>query len=528
MRRILGKAMLILICASAVTGCRGITKEHDGQEAAREEASEAAGEQAARKEASETAGGQAAWEGASETAGGQAAWEGAPGAMAPGTAGSEAGRMEPGAAHDNMIQAIYPQMVSYPDEQEYTDKKTGEFDNEEFSKAFDAWWEQKRSRRAPEGCGDSLKPFFLSSIRQFLTEEAPEGQGENRVYSPLNVYMALSMLAETTDGDSRQQILGLLGMDSLESLRTQAEQIWNANYVQDKAVTSLLANSLWLNEEIQFKGEALDALAEHYYATSCWGKMGTKEFDAKLQNWLNEQTGDLLKEQASGLHMSDDTWIALASTIYYRAKWSEEFSKSNTREETFHGPQEDVTCDFMHQKGPSVYYWGEKFGAVHKWFQESGGMWLILPDEGITPEQLLLEDEAMELCLSKAPIGQAWENQKHLVVNLAMPKFDVVSNIDLKDGLTSMGVTDVFDGSRSDFTPLAEGTKGIYLSQASHAARVMVDEEGCIAAAYTVMAGAGAAMPPNEEMDFVLDRPFIFVITSDSGMPLFAGIVKRP
>ena len=91
-----------------------------------------------------------------------------------------------------------------------------------------------------------------------------------------------------------------------------------------------------------------------------------------------------------------------------------------------------------------------------------------------------------------------------------------------------MGITDVFDPDKSDFTPLTEQEDGIFVSQASHAARVMVDEEGCIAAAYTVMAAAGAAMPPEEEMDFVLDRPFIFVITSDSGMPLFAGIVNQP
>lgn len=69
---------------------------------------------------------------------------------------------------------------------------------------------------------------------------------------------------------------------------------------------------------------------------------------------------------------------------------------------------------------------------------------------------------------------------------------------------------------------------GIFISQTSHGARVMVDEEGCTAAAYTVMAAAGGAMPPVEEMDFVVDRPFIFVITGDSGLPLFAGIVNEP
>ena len=35
-------------------------------------------------------------------------------------------------------------------------------------------------------------------------------------------------------------------------------------------------------------------------------------------------------------------------------------------------------------------------------------------------------------------------------------------------------------------------------------------------------------MPPEEKMDFVLDRPFMFVIRSAEGIPLFVGIVERP
>ncbi len=427
----------------------------------------------------------------------------------------------------NMIQAVYPEVAPYPNEEEYIDPKTGEFDDEEFSKVFDVWWDQKRNRRAlPEGCADSLKPFFVTSIREFLTGNPREGEDENRIYSPVNVYMALSMLAETVDGDSRQQILTLLGADSAEALRSQASQVWNASYCQDGAVTSLLANSLWLDEDVNFKQETLETLADHYYASSFWGQMGSPELDERLQAWLNEQTGNLLKEQSSNLHMTDDTLVALASTIYYRAKWFDEFSKSNTKEQVFHGNQGDMTCDFMPERGTGPLDWGDKFGAVCKSLQESGGMWMILPDEGVSVEEVVMEDQLMDLILSGT--GGGWENQKFLTVNLAMPKFDVASNINLKDGLMNLGVTDVFDGSRSDFTPLTEDMEGIFLSQASHGARVMVDEEGCIAAAYTVMAAAGAAMPPDETVDFVLDRPFVFVITSDSGLPLFAGMVKKP
>ena len=42
------------------------------------------------------------------------------------------------------------------------------------------------------------------------------------------------------------------------------------------------------------------------------------------------------------------------------------------------------------------------------------------------------------------------------------------------------------------------------------------------------MMEAGAAMPPDEEVDFILDRPFLFVIESHDGLPLFVGTVNTP
>ena len=65
-------------------------------------------------------------------------------------------------------------------------------------------------------------------------------------------------------------------------------------------------------------------------------------------------------------------------------------------------------------------------------------------------------------------------------------------------------------------------------SQAKHAARISADEDGCIATAFTAMAMAGGAMPPSDEVDFTLDRPFLFVITGADGNLLFAGVVERP
>ena len=48
------------------------------------------------------------------------------------------------------------------------------------------------------------------------------------------------------------------------------------------------------------------------------------------------------------------------------------------------------------------------------------------------------------------------------------------------------------------------------------------------AAAYTVIMAENTALFRGEEMDFILDRPFVFVITGRDGLPLFVGVVNQP
>jgi len=110
-------------------------------------------------------------------------------------------------------------------------------------------------------------------------------------------------------------------------------------------------------------------------------------------------------------------------------------------------------------------------------------------------------------------------------VNWSVPKFDIHASLELNDALQALGVTDAFDVSKADFSPLTEQTA--YVESVNQAARVKIDERGVEAAAYTeVEAADGDPMPrelPEEEMD--LNRPFVFVLEQD-GVPLFVGVIQ--
>ena len=414
--------------------------------------------------------------------------------------------------HFVAARAEYPERVAYP--------------TDESSTGYDAWWDDAQARR-------DLADDYRGALDEFLTGSIPEflaGEGENKVYSPLNVYLAFGMLAEITDGQTRQQILDAMGVDSIETLRSRVHALWNANYQDDGLTTCLLAGSLWLRDDMGYTQPTLDALAEHYYASSYRGQMGTPGYNAALQAWLNEQTGGLLEEQAKGVELDPSTVIALATAIYFKAGWADEFGEAATAPDTFHTATGDVTCDFMHSSDHGTIYRGDGFTATSKAMRNGSAMWFVLPDEGTAPEALL-DGRFTDFLLAEKyddTAGNYWADQGEYLIRLSLPKFDVVSDTDLIPGMRAMGINDVFDWRISDFTPLTDEADNLYVSEARHAARVKVDEEGVEAAAYTVIDVKSAEMLMGDEVDFTLDRPFLFAVTGEDGLPLFVGVVNQP
>ena len=413
------------------------------------------------------------------------------------------------------LEAEYPTMPQYPND------ALAEENWDDYNAAMNEWRSYNR-----EVCGYPTQAQ-LHGVDKFLVNTAAAflktNNGENALYSPMNVYFALSMLAETAEGETRSQILNVLGFDSLESLREAVNVIWKANYRDDGSVKSLFANSVWLNNQLEYNSEVLNIFKDKYYASSYSGTMGSPEYDEALKLWINTQTGDLLSESVKNLEgFNPDTVFALASTVYFKASWSDKFISTYNTNEIFHSAKGDVECEFMNQSRSDTYYRGENFGAISKSMRNYGRMYFILPDEGTTPENLISDGDVLEFIVSP---GENTE-QSHPLINMKVPKFDVTADLSLIDGLKEIGVIDAFDPDKADLSTITDISS--YVNRVDHSARVTIDEEGCEAAAFTLIAADAGSSLPKDEIDFYLDRPFIFVITSPINTPLFIGIVNNP
>ena len=381
-------------------------------------------------------------------------------------------------------------------------------------------WEAERDFRSSttRETVDALAPFFTNGSSQFLSTQG----SENLLWSPINAYIGLALMTELTDGASRQQILDLFGARDIDALRQQVGAVWESAYNDNGHEISTLANSLWLENGLNYQQDTMDNIAYYYYASVYQGDLGSQKINNAIGAWINNNTGGFLKKSTSNVNLSPDTILALYSTIYFQAKWQDEFSASKNTQDTFHAPNGDKTVTFMNKKLAQMnYYYGDKFSAVALSLKNGSRMWFILPDEGYTTADVLADGQYMQMVLH-----QDWENEKWMKVNLSVPKFDVNSTMDLKGGLQEMGVTDVFNEGAANFSAIT-GDVPIFLTAANQSVRVQIDEEGVKAAAYIEFPGATSPAPPEEIIDFILDRPFIFAITTDN-IPLFMGTVNNP
>lgn len=433
----------------------------------------------------------------------------------PGTGGNNGGPLA-GSAYAIAL-PTYPDLPQYPAEPAFDTEAAWERYQEEYDVYWNAWRDYRDEVPAlykTPALEEALAAFTGESTALALAGE------DNRIYSPVSLWFALAMLAETTGGETRRQVLDALGASDLEQLRDWADILWHTLYQDDGTATTLLGNSIWLNENVTFHQDVLENLAEHYYAGSYQVPMGTDEADQALADWVAEQTKGLIGADGKVLETTSDTLNVLASTLYFQAGWSDEFNDRLTEEDIFTSADGTETrIDFMHTTRDGSFLRQNGYQAASLG-TKGGTMTFVLPDEGVTPADLLKDPDFL------TEVTQ-FEDEIYGEVQWSVPKFDVDSTLNLKPTLEGLGITRVFDAGTSDFTPLTD-LEPVWLDQAKQIARVKVDEKGVEAAAATLMANAGAGAPPEDPKICVMDlnRPFLFIIRDGSAI-LFVGVVEQ-
>lgn len=366
-----------------------------------------------------------------------------------------------------------------------------------------------------------LAPFWTESAETFLTAS----QEQNLIFSPVSLYTILGMSAELCEGEPQREILELLQSPGIEDLRDSARRIWCASFSREDSSTCLLANSMWLSNSVDYKQPVLDILAENYFADSFRGDMGSPEYDRLHLEWLSEKTSGYLDGRLPELETDPSILMYLDSTLYFKGRWLDEFDPADNTEGTFHSAYMDQPCTFMRKTSEGFCYRGERFSAVTLHMFGAVEMLFVLPDEGFTTNELLADGEYKRFIATYLDFPGYWEKGVRAYINMSIPKFDVTSDMDMTLGLKKMGINGIFESGAGSFSPITD--QDFSFTSVMNTCRMAIDEEGCEGASVILEPGAGATLPPEEEIDFTLDRPFLFTVIRGSGLPIYMGAVNR-
>ncbi len=374
--------------------------------------------------------------------------------------------------------------------------------------------------------------FCQDTMQSALFQE----KGENAAYSPINLYMTSSMLAEMADGATRQQLLSILGTEDIGTLQNQNNSLWNAvyDYGDNTDFPCKLANSLWIRNNLLCKKSTITTLATRYHASSYQGEVG-EQMDQAIQAWVNRETGGKLQKEAKGIQTQEDTACVLMSTLHLQDQWVTPFDENSTLQNMFNTQNgEEILTDFMNQTIYANVLEGKNYLAASLNMEGGRSMRIVLPDKGMDIDEFIQEDG--EDALANVCGSKMDEVGKSELI-LSLPKFSFHSTLDMVPVLQGLGVQDAFDHS-ADFSNLQtdeiDGTQekkiaSIFVNKVNQSSVISVDETGCSVDSFTevqmLCKGEGIA---DERYFMNCNRPFLFVITSGEGLPIFMGVVNYP
>ncbi len=349
---------------------------------------------------------------------------------------------------------------------------------------------------------------------QLLNHLLTQSPGTNALASPLSLALALALVADGATDATTQGYDKLLGVSGQER-----DQTWSAVQTalnrNDRSLDGFdpgkppetplvhVANHVVVvdRKDLTVSQTYLDTVLRWFSAQI--EKVPLGDLADNLSKWADKNTAGLIKK--TGVQVTGDTALVLQNALLFAAQWDTPFKAEDTREGTFTRADGSTTqTKFMHGTRIIPYAYGQGWAAVRLGYQggeldgQGLAMDVVLPNQGTSPADLPPATWAQ----ASAALDQAAAGSDQNEVKIVLPKLDLTSGpVELLEMLKALGL----DTSSLDGIAL-----GLSISQVVQQVRLLVDEEGTVAAALTeVGLTAGAAPDQSKPIDFVVDHPYV-------------------
>ena len=361
--------------------------------------------------------------------------------------------------------------------------------------------------------GSSFNTAFLKEIAK---------KKDNFVISPLSVKLALNMAALGARSETEKELLTVFGYGSAEDMISDSRTLVSGLDRKDGSIK--VNNSVWMSDKdgVKISSEYVKALSDIFNAELFEKDLSGKKIVKEFNKWVNKNTKGLIPEMISK-PFDGDTRLLLVNTLYFKNDWESPFPEENSHEFKFCGVKRENFTMFMDIEWKFEYAEGNSLKSVVLPYEDGSRMKVYLP----VNEDDMLGDIIEKL--SPAELDKELDpDYSTRDVYISMPRFECEYNESLRDTLKLLGISSAFDMFTADFSGMIDDPDHpLYISDVIHASKIKCGEKGTEASAATVVVAAdGGALPPKDQVYFIANRPFLYVIESPSGEVLFMGIIS--
>lgn len=332
-------------------------------------------------------------------------------------------------------------------------------------------------------------------------------KGENILYSPLSLDMALGLVSEGSVDETRKQLDNYL---LTENYNEKASKIIKyTEEISDEENKFEIANSIWVDKSCSLKQSYQSVVENTFKATAKTLDIKNDPVNsaAEINEWVDNKTHGLIKEIIIPSALSSDTKSVLVNSIYFNALWAEKWETSEDSKLQFTNLNAKVIETDLLYGNVDTYFENKKATAFGKYYKN--GLMFI----GVLPKN------EGEFNISELNLDELLENEKeNIEVYAEMPKLDYeFTSYNLTEHLKDFGVTDIFN-SESKLTEIIEPNKDIdtlVITDIIQKCRIILDEEKTEAAAVTAIIMANCTsieISEKEYKEVILDRPFAYMI----------------
>ena len=250
-------------------------------------------------------------------------------------------------------------------------------------------------------------------------------------------------------------------------------------------------------------------------------RVGADEAQDVLDTWVDQNTAGLIKSSAL---QADQIELAMQNVVLFAAQWEELFDEDATAEADFtRADGKVVRVQTMRQTSAMVCTEGST-GAV-TWkvlrvpYSEDFALDIVLPQQGTLPEAL----PAGTWAAASALLDEAQDEGILPEVNLTLPRIDLstpAGGVDVLPVLGSLG---------ADIRPMGRINPDFVTTVYRQQVRLIVREDGTVAAGVSEYGGMAGAANPGPTTDFHVDHPYVLRLRDlSTGLALFEAVINDP